>query len=229
MVTYILLCGRRPFERLEIDQNSRNKDSSVIASILMGRYHFRHEAWQNVSDEGVEFVKSCLEMDFNKRPSASELVCHPWFMNNKISIPSISSNGAVTLLTSSNRHLNEKNTGMRNASMLAVAFAMPTGKVKQLRDLFQEIDRNGNGVIGNLFDVYLCGTISVIFLEIDEFRTAMAQTNPELSSKDVDILFQTMDQDGNGSISFLEFIAATIDPRDIDIREMNQVIPITTI
>lgn len=168
-------------------------------------------------------MKSCLEMDFTKRPSANELVCHPWFMNNKISIPSISSNGAVTLLTSSNRHLNEKNTGMRNASMLAVAFAMPIGKVKQLRDLFQEIDRNGNGVIGKNSTIFHHNLI-ILFLEIDEFRTAMAQTNPELNTKDVDILFQTMDQDGNGSISFLEFVAATIDPRDIDIREMNQVI-----
>ncbi len=51
----------------------------------------------------------------------------------------------------------------------------------------------------------------------------MMQVHPELSGKDIDFLFETIDQDHNGSISFLEFTAATIDPRFVDIQEMNQV------
>jgi hypothetical protein len=50
----------------------------------------------------------------------------------------------------------------------------------------------------------------------------MTQIHPELFPRDIEILFDIMDQDGNGSISFLEFTAATIDPREVDIREMNQ-------
>lgn len=61
------------------------------------------------------------------------------------------------------------------------------------------------------------------FVERDEFRMAMRQIQPDLSIQDIDLLFTIMDQDNNGSISFLEFMAATIDPRDVDVREMNQV------
>jgi serine/threonine protein kinase len=144
----------------------------VIASILMGRYHFQHAPWQSVSDEGVEFVKACLELDYTKRSSVGDLLKHSWLMNNKLFIPSIASNGAKALVSSTNRHLHElqesntthfSSTGMRNASMLAVAFTMPLGKVKQLRDLFQEMDRNGNGVVGNLF-FSLQFFLSLIFL-----------------------------------------------------------------
>jgi hypothetical protein len=51
----------------------------------------------------------------------------------------------------------------------------------------------------------------------------MLQVQSELSVKDIDLLFDSIDQNGDGSISFLEFTAAMIDPRQVDIREMNQV------
>lgn len=247
VVTYILLSGRRPFERVEIAPTAKAKESSVIASILMGRYHFKHDIWQKVSNDAIDFIKTCLELDYTKRAYATDLLNHPWFVFNKQSqglsalgkttLSSMSnnhditltheysasnnndgdinlftsssnniSNYAFTLRSSSNRHLTtSKFGGMRHTSMLAVAFAMPTSKARQLRDLFQEIDRNGNGTI-----------------EKEEFRVAFQQVHPELAIKDIDLLFDIIDQDGSKSISFLEFVAATIDPRDIDIKEMNQ-------
>lgn len=46
VVAYILLSGRRPFESVDIPNQPRAKESSLIASILMGRYHFmvRHSS-----------------------------------------------------------------------------------------------------------------------------------------------------------------------------------------
>ena len=40
VVSYILLSGKRPFESLDIPKQPKAKDSSLIANILMGRYHF---------------------------------------------------------------------------------------------------------------------------------------------------------------------------------------------
>lgn len=51
----------------------------------------------------------------------------------------------------------------------------------------------------------------------------MQQVNPDMSEKDINLLFNTLDLDGNNSISFMEFMAATVDPREVDIQEMNQV------
>jgi calcium-dependent protein kinase len=267
VVAYIMLSGRRPFERIEIAQNIKSKESSVIASILMGRYHFKHDMWQNVSIQSIDFVKCCLEMDYTRRLHAVELLNHPWFTSGdpstEVSLQSsaakstfakqtmmnlsstlVLSRGAsrTTLLTNTvtsadpfnapqeltisetTHDVDISTTGssfrstaalscgkpegatMRRTSMLAVAFAMPTSRANQIRDLFQEMDHNNNGTI-----------------ERSEFRIAFQQIYPQLPVGDIDILFDVIDQDDNKSISFLEFIAATIDPREVDVREMNQV------
>ena len=51
----------------------------------------------------------------------------------------------------------------------------------------------------------------------------MLQIQSELSAASIDLLFESIDQNGDGTISFLEFVAAMIDPRKVDIKQMNQV------
>lgn len=51
----------------------------------------------------------------------------------------------------------------------------------------------------------------------------MLQIQSELSGKDIELLFDSIDQNGDGSISFLEFVAAMIDPREVDIQHMQEV------
>ena len=50
----------------------------------------------------------------------------------------------------------------------------------------------------------------------------MQMIDPSIPHVDVDLIFDTIDQDGSKTISFVEFVAATIDPREVDIQEMNQ-------
>ncbi len=51
----------------------------------------------------------------------------------------------------------------------------------------------------------------------------MLQIQSEFSGKDIELLFDSIDENGDGNISFLEFVAAMIDPREVDIKQMNQV------
>lgn len=62
-----------------------------------------------------------------------------------------------------------------------------------------------------------------MFIEREEFHSVMHVINSSMSESDIDFLFDTIDQDGNQNISFLEFVAATVDPREVDIQELNQV------
>lgn len=216
VVVYILLSGRRPFERVELNPNVRggggatasqkkligkdipikSKDATVIANILMGRYHFQHTIFSTISDAAIDFLKTCLTMDYKNRASIEDLLHHPWLSNPTISnrfqylnsLPTFSSptasasapvslptsavmsalttntpskqqanRGALALRNSTIRHLEQHHNhhhgfgGMRHTCMLAIAFAMPIMKAKQIRAIFQEIDRNGNGLIGKLF------------------------------------------------------------------------------
>lgn len=51
----------------------------------------------------------------------------------------------------------------------------------------------------------------------------MIAIQTQLSLVEIDALFDNIDIDGNGSISFLEFVAAMIDPAEIDINHMQEV------
>jgi serine/threonine protein kinase len=261
VVAYILLCGRRPFEKLiggsekknnpngigspipilrqqsnHITNNINNpsniqqvlpalyrnsSDAMVIASILLGRFHFHHEPFKSVSREAIYFIKTCLEVDYTDRVYIKDLLANSWLKNDfllqattgswrkettigkesfsspsprslssrrnsrptvvlpatitaaspispppfiiapphsssspnhqrqLLTVPVLSPNDSQILLEAASRLLKTVGlAGMRNLSMLAVAFSMPIMKVRKLRDLFQEMDRNGNGLIG---------------------------------------------------------------------------------
>ena len=79
---------------------------------------------------------------------------HPWLnMSDDNILPSdqlrkLSFTSSDTLRRTFGREEACPCSGIRNISMLAVAFARPTEKVQQLRKVFQEVDYNGSGMIG---------------------------------------------------------------------------------
>lgn len=51
----------------------------------------------------------------------------------------------------------------------------------------------------------------------------MKLMNPDLTLAQTNAMFQRIDQDSNQSISFIEFLAATLDPSEVDASELKQV------
>ena len=68
----------------------------------------------------------------------------------------------------------------------------------------------------------LCITLIVSPLFSDAFRKAMNSVSPDLSPMDIDQLFMAIDVDNDKQISFTEFLAATIDPREVDMDELSR-------
>lgn len=50
----------------------------------------------------------------------------------------------------------------------------------------------------------------------------MSILSPDLSLEDMNHLFDIIDIDSDGSISYTEFLAATLDPRGIDLTILNE-------
>jgi len=93
--------------------------------------------------------------------------------------------------------------------MMAMAYNMPLDKAVDRRAFFQSFDQDNNGTLSR-----------------EEFRQAMLACNPpncseQLSSNDIDSIFSAVDVNGDNQISFTEFLAATLDPRDFDIQSIN--------
>jgi len=213
VVTYILLSGHRPFEPVDMPTEQRSRESSIIANILLGRYHFLHESWETISDVAIHYIKCCLELDYTRRRTAEECLHHPWLADNlhedfakangQNSI-SISTRRARKLSIALSRNLSS--SGIRRTTMLGVAFMMPSNKVQTLRNIFQSMDTHGRG-----------------YINLEEFRTAMNMMNPGIVIDEVDLMFYAMDSNLSGQISFTEFVAASLDPREVNIAELNRV------
>ena len=163
-----------------------------------------HESWDGVNSVVIHFIQACLEMDFRRRKFSSQLLEHPWLIQHE-SHENILNHGEDILQHRLARNLSMG--GLRRTSMVAVAFKIPSKKANMLRNIFQEIDVDRTGSVDK-----------------EEFRAAMKLVDPSLSEVDIEIIFDAIDLDGDKLISFIEFVAATIDPREVDIQELNQVL-----
>ncbi|KAI9567726.1 Pkinase-domain-containing protein [Boletus coccyginus] len=71
VITYFLLAGYTPFDR--------DTQKQEMEAIIAGDYRFEpEEYWSNVSETARDFVSSCLTVDPEARPTAEQMLQHPW-------------------------------------------------------------------------------------------------------------------------------------------------------
>ncbi|XP_042472809.1 CDPK-related kinase 3-like isoform X1 [Zingiber officinale] len=79
VITYILLCGCRPFWA--------RTESGIFRSVLRADPNFVDSPWPDVSPEAKDFVKRLLNKDFRKRMTAAQALTHPWLRDLQQKIP----------------------------------------------------------------------------------------------------------------------------------------------
>ncbi|XP_076898595.1 CDPK-related kinase 3-like [Bidens hawaiensis] len=79
VITYILLCGSRPF--------FARTESGIFRSVVKTDPNLDGSPWPSVSPEAKDFVKRLLNKDHRKRMSASQALTHPWLRDEKHDVP----------------------------------------------------------------------------------------------------------------------------------------------
>ncbi|XP_016507739.2 CDPK-related kinase 4 [Nicotiana tabacum] len=79
VITYILLCGSRPFWA--------RTESGIFRSVLRADPNFEDSPWPSVSAEARDFVKRLLNKDHRKRMTASQALAHPWLRTGNPVLP----------------------------------------------------------------------------------------------------------------------------------------------
>ncbi|XP_060203965.1 CDPK-related kinase 4-like isoform X1 [Lycium barbarum] len=79
VITYILLCGSRPFWA--------RTESGIFRSVLRADPNFEDSPWPSVSAEARDFVKRLLNKDHRKRMTASQALAHPWLRTENPFVP----------------------------------------------------------------------------------------------------------------------------------------------
>lgn len=70
VILYIMLVGYPPF------WGDSNRD--ILEKTAQGKYHMFEDDWKEISDDARSLVKWMLTLEAAKRPTASEVLNHPW-------------------------------------------------------------------------------------------------------------------------------------------------------
>lgn len=76
VITYILLCGSRPFWA--------RSESGIFRAVLSAEPNFDDAPWPSISPEAKDFVKRLLNKDLRKRMSAAQALSHPWLCGKHV-------------------------------------------------------------------------------------------------------------------------------------------------
>ncbi|GMH24012.1 hypothetical protein Nepgr_025855 [Nepenthes gracilis] len=181
VITYILLCGRRPFwDRTE---------NGIFKEVLRNKPDFRRKPWPSISNSAKEFVKKLLVKDPRARLTAAQALSHPWVREG-----GSASEIPLDISVLHNMRQFVKYSRMKQFALRALASALNEEELADLRDQFDAIDVDKSGTIS-----------------LEEMRQALAKDLPwRLKDYRVVEIVQAIDSNTDGLVDFTEFVAAAI-------------------
>jgi calcium-dependent protein kinase len=194
VIAYLLLSGRPPFEGSTVEE--------LKFQVRHGKYNFSNPAWRNISKRGKNFIKRLLVRNPQERMSAEEAQHHPWLQQidstddeSSGGLDQLSEDASQALLDFQSRTLLEK------LAMNVVARNLEPEAMKDLQAEFVKADKDGDGA-----------------LSLEEFKSVLLRTaeHSNMTEEEVQKLFASADVQGQGRIAFNDFLASTLNQRNLD-------------
>jgi calcium-dependent protein kinase len=182
VILYIMLCGKPPFySRVEKEVYEKIKKIPVT---------FKGGVWSSVSDEAKCLIQKMLRKDPLSRYSIQEVYSDPWIQNRahgRIPDKPLAESALTNLL-----NFSAENYLQRITMSYIVTQLVNNSEIEELKKIFQELDRNGDGRLSK--DEVQSGCLHY-FHKID---------------LDPKTIIEKCDLDGNGYIDYSEFLAAAL-------------------
>ena len=212
IILYTMLCGHPPF--------CGNKENIIKSKILHSKLVFPSKEFSKVSNEAIEYIKSLLSYNPEKRPSAEEALNNKWLLSTVNR-----GNKKLSEYIISNLIKFRSTVGLQKATVSFLANQISINEeIKKLKEEFDKIDVNKDGEISKN-ELIKCLEVlypsqeaiyraNQIFKEIDfnndgtinfsEFLTVNIQKEKLLNEETLDNAFKMFDIDGNGYITIDE-------------------------
>ncbi|PSC69548.1 calcium-dependent kinase 17 [Micractinium conductrix] len=212
IVAYQLLTGRLPFggeDGQEVSEVYMKKETfdnkSVFRAVLSSVLDFTSPPWDILSGEARDFVQACLNRDEKARPTAEQLLEHPWLQED-LAVSDVPFEATIVQRL--------QRFGLygrfRQLALRALVHSVAAGEVEgggsdganaqfgDMRAAFQQLDRDSDGRV-----------------TYSELKEALQGGKFDLSAAEAEQLLDQVDQDHSGVIDFEEWAAAMADWRSI--------------
>ncbi|KAG6425635.1 hypothetical protein SASPL_116080 [Salvia splendens] len=196
VITYILLCGSRPFWA--------RTESGIFRSVLRADPNFHDAPWPSVSPEGKDFVKRLLNRDHRKRMTAAQALSHPWLRDLNITIP-------LDMMIYRLVKSYIRATPLKRAALKALSKALTEDELLYLRTQFELLEPR-DGYLYSYAGVLISGRSSLIQALMKNATDAMKE------SRASDIL-NMLEPLSYKKMDFEEFCAASISTYQLEALE----------
>jgi calcium-dependent protein kinase len=183
VIMYILLSGHPPF--------NGDSDKAIMNKIRIGKYSFPDEDWEHISSDAKDLISKMLKFKSSERYSASDCLKHKWLCSKTTNL--VDSNFSIRSLQNMRKFHAERK--LQQAALTYIVNHLVTKEDKnELLELFQQFDKNGDGVLSK--EEILAG-----------YREILGNEDAEKEAKRI---MEEVDLDKNGTIDYNEFIMASL-------------------
>ncbi|CAH8353063.1 unnamed protein product [Eruca vesicaria subsp. sativa] len=140
VISYILLCGSRPFYG--------RTESAIFRCVLRANPNFEDMPWPSISPTARDFVKRLLNKDHRKRMTAAQALAHPWLRDEN---PGLLLDFSIYKLVKSYIRASP----FRRSALKALSKAIPDDELVFLKAQFMLLDPKDGGLSLNCFTTAL--------------------------------------------------------------------------
>jgi calcium-dependent protein kinase len=181
VILYILLTGKPPYE---------GTNEELKTKILNSDFSTPIKKIEDISEKSRQLLNELLEKDYTKRKSAGEILKLPFFTEFDEKESFVQNDKIFDNLM--NFHFRDK---LQEAIYLYLLNALLTQEEQtEIINHFQLMDENNDG-----------------FLSKQELKDGFKKMGKDFTEEEIEKMYDEIDLDGNGKISYSEFLAAAID------------------
>ncbi|KAL0008193.1 hypothetical protein SO802_009695 [Lithocarpus litseifolius] len=180
VILYILLSGVPPFWA--------ESEQGIFEQVLHGDLDFTSDPWPSISESAKDLVRKMLVRDPRRRPTAHDVLCHPWVQIDGVA-PDKPLDSAVLSRLKQFSAMNK----LKKMALKVIAESLSEEEIAGLKEMFKMIDTDNSGQI-----------------TYEELKAGLKRVGANLKESEIYDLMHAADIDNSGTIDYGEFIAATL-------------------
>lgn len=183
VIAFVLLGGYMPFKGAT--------DEDVERDIKLGRFNFKPERFEGVSEDAIGFIKALLVVDPEFRMTAEEALNHRWFQARRFTSSPLHRTVDIKVVEALQQF--SKASKFRRCCLELVAQSLSNSDTAKVRDEFEALDAEH------------CGTIT-----IKELRGVLVDTLQLVDEAEAAQVFEALDFNHDQEIYYSDFLAAMV-------------------